>query len=113
MRGWVAGICSVSLVVAFAVAQFSGVRMLGAVVLVVGGAACAVLMWPVAGTRRTVALGAVYMAAFAVSHPLGRVIGTWPAVLLVAALTAVAAYSLMRPTGSRVSSTAPAATSTR
>jgi UPF0716 family protein affecting phage T7 exclusion len=48
-----------------------------------------------------------------VSHPLGHVIGTWPSVLLVGAITATVAYALIRPTGRRVSTTPPPVTSTR
>ena len=50
-------------------------------------------------------LAVVYVAALVVSHPLGRVIGTWPSVLLVAAVTGIVAYVLIRPTGRRVSTT--------
>jgi len=48
-----------------------------------------------------------------VSHPLGKVIGSWPAVLAVAIGTGLIAYLLMRPIGSRVSTADPPETSTR
>jgi hypothetical protein len=70
------------------------VRLLGAVVLVVGGAVCAVWMWREAGTARAIIALAVAIAAFAVSHPLGEVIGSWPAVLAVSLVTGVVVWGL-------------------
>jgi len=102
-----------SLVVSFAVAQATGLRWLGAIVLIAGGLWCAMRMLPISGPVRTLVLGVVYVAAFAGSHPLGKAIGSWPAVLLVAVATGVVGYLLMRPTGSRVSMTEPPETSTR
>lgn len=104
---------AVSLVVGFAVAQVSGVRWLGGIVLILGGAWCARRMWITVGPGRTAVVAVVYVGAFVVSHPLGRVIGTWPSLAVVAAATGGVAYVLMRPTGSRVSTTAPPTSSTR
>lgn len=113
-RPWVVALVAfASLVIGFAVAQSTGVRWLGAVVLVLGGLFCLLAILPVEGAVPSIVLAVVYIAAFAVSHPLGHVIGTWPSVLLVATITAVVAYALIRPTGSRVSTTAPPSTSTR
>lgn len=94
-----------SLVIGFAVAQSTGVRWLGAVVLIIGGLFCLLAILPVEGAVTGLVLAVVYIAALAVSHPLGRVIGTWPSVLLVAAVTGIVAYVLIRPTGRRVSTT--------
>ncbi len=88
-------------------------RWLGAIVLLAGGGWCAAAMLPISGVARTCSLAVVYVAAFIVSHPLGNIIGSWPSVLLVAAVTAVVAYLLIGPTGSRVSTTEPASRSTR
>jgi len=72
------------------------VRALGGVVLLAGGALCARLMLPRAGRAATAALLAVAVAAFVASHPLGRAIGPWPAVLVSAAAVAAAAVALGR-----------------
>ncbi len=99
--------------VGFGVAQYSGVRWLGAVVLVTGGAWAAREMWRAVGPSRTVVVGAAYVVAFVGSHPLGRIIGTWPAVILAAAATGALAYALIGPGGSRVSTTSSPTRSTR
>ena len=106
-------VVAVSLLAGFAVAQFSGIRLLGAGVLIVGGAWCAVIMWQANGPWRTVIVAVVYVAAFALSHPLGGVIGTWPAVIGVAVAAGFVAYAVMRPGSSRVSTASPATRSTR
>lgn len=45
------------------------------------------------GLIRVIAL-VVALAAFAVSHPLGEVIGSWPAVLAVALVTGLVVWGL-------------------
>lgn len=83
-----------SLALGFAVAQATGVRPLGGVVLVAGAAWCA-LQW-----RRRVGLGragglvALYVGAFAGSHALGHVIGAWPSVAVVAGVVGAATYAV-------------------
>lgn len=73
-----------SLAAGFAVAQLSGVRPLGGIVLV-AGCGWAALRWRRRiGTAQAAGLVGVYLAAFAASHPLGRVIGAWPSVAVVA-----------------------------
>lgn len=109
----VGAVAAVSLVIAFAVAQGTGVRWLGAVILVAGGVWCAVVMVRAVGILRMGVLAIVYVAAFVVSHPLGNVIGSWPAVFAVAAVTGATAYAAMGPGASRVSTTSPPTTSTR
>lgn len=84
-----------SLVLGFAVAVVSGVRPLGGVVLLVGGIWCAIQLYRLAGLWRTVVVGLVYTAAFALSHPLGDVIGSWPSVFLVALVTGLVAYGIV------------------
>jgi hypothetical protein len=86
-----------TLISGFAVASLSGNRALGGVVLVAGGAVCAVMWWRLAGPVRAIAAIAVAGTAFAVSHPLGAVLTSWGAVLLVSAVTAVAAYYITPP----------------
>lgn len=81
----------------FGVAELTGVRALGGLVLLAGGALCAGLSLPVAGRRATLALLACALALFVASHPLGRAIGAWPAVLVAAAAVALLAAVLLRP----------------
>ena len=107
-RVMVAFVVALSLIVGFAVATLTGVRWLGGIVLLAGGLWCAWRLWSVAGVWRTLVIAVVYVAAFAVSHPLGHLIGTWPSVILVALIAAVTAYVLgMRPDSKRVSTTSP------
>lgn len=84
-------VASGSLLLGFAVAQATGVRPLGGVVLVAGAGWCALRWLRTVGTVRTVALIGVYVAAFAGSHVVAGTVGTWPAVLLAAALAGLAA----------------------
>ena len=82
-----------SLVLGFAVAQATGIRPLGGIVLAAGLAWCAIRWRAAAGTPRAIALAALYLTAFAVSHILADAIGSWPAVLVSAAAVGVAAYA--------------------
>ena len=81
-----------SLIAGFAVAQSTGVRPLGGAVLLVGGVVCAVQWWRTVGPARTTALIVTYLGAFALSHPLAKVIGAWPSVLTVSVVTAAAIW---------------------
>jgi hypothetical protein len=81
-----------SLALGFAVAEATGVRALGGVVLVLGAGWCAVHWRRRAGAGRAVALLALYAAAFAASHVLGDVVGAWPAVALVAGAVGLGAW---------------------
>ena len=86
-----------TLIVGFAVASLTGNRALGGVVLIAGGAVCALVWWRLAGPLRAIAAVAVAGVAFVVSHPLGAVMTSWGAVLLVSVLTAIAAYYITPP----------------
>lgn len=90
-----------SLVLGFAVAAASGVRPLGGVVLAVASAWCAWRWWRQTGLAVAVVLLVVYASAFAASHAIADVIGTWPAVLLVAAAAGTAAWALADRRGPR------------
>jgi hypothetical protein len=72
----------------FGVAVATGSRPLGGVVLAACGVACIAVWARRDGTRVTVTLSATGLVAFAVSHLLGRVIGAWPSVIVVSAVTA-------------------------
>lgn len=77
-------IATSALLLGFAVAVASGSRPLGGVVLFLGGLACGLRWRVLLGLRRAIALVAVFLAGFALAHPLGHAIGAWPAVLFVA-----------------------------
>jgi len=79
----------------FALAELTGVRAVGGLVLLAGGAWCGRMAVPVVGRRGTIALLAIALALFVLSHPLGKAIGPWPAVAVTAALVAGAAAALV------------------
>jgi hypothetical protein len=83
-------VASGSLLVGFAVAQTTGVRPLGGVVLALGVAWCALRWRRSVGTARAAALVGVYLALFVLSHVVAGPLGTWPAVLLVTTVMGVA-----------------------
>jgi hypothetical protein len=81
-----------SLIAGYAVAAGSGSRPLGGVVLLAGGLWC-VREWTRRNDARTAAeLACVGLAALVLSHVLARGVGAWPAVLLVSAAMAIAAW---------------------
>jgi hypothetical protein len=101
------------LIAGFALAQLTGLRWLGGIVVVAGGGWCAVRLWRTVRPIRTLVVAVVYVLAFVVSHPLGRVVGSGVSVLLVAATAGAVTYAVMGPTGRSVSTTAPPTSSTR
>ncbi len=101
MRITVAVVAALSLVAGFAIALLTGNRLAGGIVLLAGGVWCAIQLLRMAGPWRTVVVGLFYVAAFAVSHPLGAIIGSWASVLLVAAVTAAVAYLIVPKAASR------------
>ena len=90
-------LAAITLIVGFAVASLTGNRAVGGIVLVLGGAACAWLWWRIAGPWRALICVAIAGVAFVFSHPLGAILTSWGAVLLVSAVTASAAYALTGP----------------
>ncbi|MEY2517441.1 MAG: hypothetical protein QOJ89_4799 [bacterium] len=84
-------VASGSLLLGFAVAQATGVRPLGGVVLVLGATWCGLRWLRSVGAARTAGLVGVYVAMFVLSHVIADVIGTWPAVLVAAAVSGLAA----------------------
>jgi hypothetical protein len=87
-------IAAATFLAGFGAAELTGVRAVGGVVLLAGGIWCVRLALRLAGAGPTVALIAIALALFALSHPLGRAIGAWPAVLVSAALVAAAAGAI-------------------
>jgi len=85
-------VASGSLLLGFAVAQATGIRPLGGIVLIAGCAWCALRWLRSAGPARTALLVVVYAGAFVLSHVVADSLGAWPSVLLAAAVTAIAAY---------------------
>ena len=87
-----APIAAAGLVAGYGTAVATGSRPLGGVVLVLFGGTCMAVWLKRDGPRRTAALTATGLAAFALSHVLGDAIGAWPAVFVVAAATAAACW---------------------
>jgi hypothetical protein len=83
-----------SLIASYGVVAATGSRPLGGVVLAAGGLCCIGIWRRRHGTRTAAQLGAVGFVAFVVSHVLALGVGAWPAVLIVAALTAAATWTL-------------------
>ena len=87
-------VAALTLVVGFAVAELTGVRALGGVVLVAGVLWCAVRA-RAAGWWRVGAVVLVGALCFAGSHVLGRSIGAWPAVVVAALVLGAATFALV------------------
>lgn len=81
-----------ALLLSFAVAEVTGVRAIGGVVLFLGGLACGLRWRLLLGLPRALALVGVFLAGFVLAHPLGHAIGAWPAVLLVASVVGLVAW---------------------
>lgn len=73
-----------SFVAGFAVAQATGVRPLGGLVLLAGVLWCLPRWHRGVGVVGAAGLTVAYAAAFAASHVLATAIGAWPSVLLLA-----------------------------
>lgn len=87
-----APIAAGGLIAGFGVAVATGSRPLGGVVLAACGLTC-LAVWRRRDPGRTAAgLTVTGLAAFALSHVLGNMIGAWPAVFVVSALTAAACW---------------------
>jgi hypothetical protein len=95
-----------SLLLGFGVAQATGVRPLGGLVLVGAAAWCALRWRRTAGTARTVALVLVYFGGFVVAHLIADTFGAWGAVLLVAAVVGIATWVLADGPSARRAATA-------
>ena len=87
-------IAALTLVVGFAVAQATGVRALGGVVLLAGVAWCA---WRsrAAGAARVVAVVVIGAVCFVAAHVVGHFLNAWVSVVLVAAVLGVWTWYLV------------------
>jgi hypothetical protein len=83
-----APIAAAGLIAGFGVADATGSRPLGGAVLAICGLTCIAVWRRRDGARVTAELTVTGLVAFAVSHVLGRVIGAWPSVIVVSAVTA-------------------------
>lgn len=91
----VAPFAAAGLVAGFALAQGTGVRWVGAVVVLGVAAACLVLAVPRAGWWRALVVVAVGAVVFVLSHVLADPLGAWPAVLVAAAVLGATAWWLV------------------
>jgi hypothetical protein len=99
-------VASGSLLLGFAVAQATGIRPLGGIVLIAGCAWCALRWLRIrpggrGAVPRTAVLVVVYVGAFVLSHVIADSLGAWPSVLLAAAVTGLAVYVLADSAGDR------------
>jgi hypothetical protein len=91
-RAPTAAVAAGSLVAGFGVAELTGVRPIGGLVLLAGLAWCVPRWRERTGDRAALGLVVAYAAVFAGSHLLGLAIGAWPAVAVAAAVMGAAAY---------------------
>lgn len=84
-----------SFVLGFAVADVTGVRPLGGLVLLAGVLWCLPRWWRGAGAAAAVGLTVAYAAAFVASHGFADVVGAYPSVLLLGATLGAGAWSLV------------------
>jgi len=89
-----APIVAAGLVGGYLVARETKVRPLGGAVLGGAGLLAGRTWLRTSGPATTAVLSAVYLGGFGASHPLAKKVGAWPAVLGVAATSAVASYVL-------------------
>lgn len=83
-----------SLLLGFAVAELTGVRAIGGIVLFVGALWCGLQWRAKRGLPLALALVFLFLALFAISHVLGNQIGSWPSVFVVSAAMGLAAWAV-------------------
>lgn len=81
-----------ALLVGFAVAEITGVRAIGGVVLFLGALWCGLHWKARRGLPLALALVVLFLVLFAISHVLGDQIGAWPSVFVVAAVMGVTTW---------------------
>lgn len=90
-----APLVALGLIGGYLTASETGIRPLGGVLLGAAGAYAGRTWLAKRGPGVTVALSAVYVLGFGLSHPLAKRIGAWPAVLSVTAASAGASWWLV------------------
>lgn len=89
-----APLTAVGLIGGFVAARMTGVRPLGGAVMGAAGVFAARTWLEKTDPATTAALAAIYVGGMGASHPLAKVIGPWPSVLAVSALSGAAAHVL-------------------
>lgn len=84
-----------ALILGFGVAELTGVRAIGGIVLFIGALWCGLRWKAAAGLPIAIGLVAVFLVAFALSHVLGDEIGSWPSVFVVSAVVALCAWAVV------------------
>ena len=97
MRLQIALVGALSLILGFALAFGTKIFWLGGVILVIGGAYCVWRSWQLSGWWRTLIILAIFSVAFAVSHPLGEIIGSWPSAIGFAVVAGVLCWLMSLP----------------
>lgn len=87
-----APVIATGLVGGWLTARETGIRPLGGVVLGAAGLYAGRTWLAKRGPATAAVLGAGYVLAFGLSHPLAKKLGSWPAVLTVTAAAAGAAH---------------------
>jgi hypothetical protein len=85
-------LAAAGLIAGYGTAVGSGSRPLGGAVMAVFGLTCIFFWLRRDGVETAVRLTLVGLAAFVASHGLGLLIGAWPSVLVVSAVTAWACW---------------------
>jgi hypothetical protein len=81
-------------VLGFAVADVTGVRPLGGLVLLAGVVWCVPRWWRSTDAAIAIGLAVAYVAAFVASHAFADVVGAYPSVLLLGAALGAGAWAL-------------------
>lgn len=87
-------VAAASFVLGFAVADLTGVRPLGGLVLLAGVLWCAPRWWRAGGPAVAVGLALAYLAAFVASHGFADVVGAYPSVLILGAAIGAGCWAL-------------------
>lgn len=87
-------VAALTLIAGFAVADLTGVRPLGGIVLFAGALWCGLQWREHRGMLVAAGLIVVFLALFAGSHALGRQIGAWPSVFAVAAVMGIIGWGV-------------------
>lgn len=88
-----AALTTAGLIGGYSAARVTGYRPLGGVVLAAFGAAAFETVRRRCGLGAAATVTGTYVAAFGLSHPLAKKIGSWPSVLSVTAVTAAVAVA--------------------